>query len=88
MFESIKFGKKLKLIDNTDFQELETIVKQSSVILCCEGAISHVSHAMNKKTYALINTMETAKFWTDHMSKIILLRRGSIKQICNDLKKF
>ena len=88
MFESIKFGKKLKLIDNTDFQELETIVKQSSVIICCEGAISHVSHAMNKKTYALINTMETAKFWTDHMSKITLLRRGSIKQICNDLKKF
>ena len=88
MFESIKFGKKLKFIDNTDFQDLETIVSKSSAILCCEGAISHVSHAMNKKTYTLVNSMETGKFWTNHMSKITLLKRGPIKQICNDLKKF
>lgn len=87
MFESIKFGKKLRFIDNTSFQDIELIVKKSFLIICCEGAISHVSHALNKKTYALINGLETAKFWTDHMSKIILLKRKPIKQICNDLKK-
>ena len=83
---SIKYGKKLIYIDNTSFQDLEIIVKKSSIVFCCEGAISHVSNALNKKTYALIENFETAKFWTNHMEKIVLLQRGSIKQICNDLK--
>ena len=85
-FVSIDFGNKLLFIDNTSFQDLEFIVKKASIIFCCEGAISHVSHAMNKKTYALIENFETAKFWTNHMNKIKLLKRSSIKQICNDLK--
>ena len=40
---------------------------------------------MQKKTYALINSLETGKFWTSHMPKIKLLKRGPIKKICSDL---
>ena len=86
-FESINFGRKLIFIDNTKFQDLELFVKNSSIVFCCEGAITHVSHAMQKKTYALINSFETGKFWTSHMPKIKLLKRGPIKKICGDLKK-
>ena len=85
LFESIRFRKKLVFIDNTDFQDLELIIKKSSIVVCCEGAISHVSHAMNKKTYALINGLLTAKFWTSHMQNIKLLKREPIQKICKQI---
>ena len=85
LFESIRFRKKLVFIDNTDFQDLELIIKKSSIVVCCEGAISHVSHAMNKKTYALINGLLTAKFWTSHMKNIQLLKREHIPKVCKQI---
>ena len=56
------------------------------MVVCCEGAISHVSHAMNKKkTYALVNSFQTAKFWTSHMQNIQLLKREPIPNMCKQI---
>ena len=75
---SKKFKKDLIFVDNTSFRQLETIVKKSSFVICCEGAISHVSNAFNIKTIALVNTpgINTALFWTNHMDKIKLFRKN------------
>lgn len=86
-YVSIKFNHKLIFFNNNDFQDLELFVKYSSLVICCEGAISHVSHAFKKKTIALINGFETAKFWTNHMPKIKLIKRGSIDFICKEIMK-
>ena len=74
-FVSKKYKDKLKFIDNTDFQDLELIVKKSKVLICCEGAISHVSNAFKIKTIALVNYsgVGTGVFWTSHMSNISLI---------------
>ena len=85
-YASIKFKKKLILFHNINFEDLEFIVKNSSIVFCCEGAISHVSHAYKKKTYALIDDYITAKFWTDHMNNIKIMKRSSIKEICNKIE--
>ena len=79
------FNKKVIFYENTDFRDLENIVKCSDEVICCEGAISHVSNAFNKKTYALINNFKTAKFWTKHMKNIKLLKRDKIAHVCRQI---
>ena len=78
---------KVLLLEDISFQSLEYLTSKASEIICCEGAISHVSNGFNIKTYALIENFVTAKFWTNHMKNIHLIRRSNIKNICNDLKK-
>ena len=84
---SIKYKNNLLLFNNISFENLENFVKKSYIVFCCEGAISHVSHALNKKTFALIDNAIVGKFWTDHMNNITLLKRDNIKKICNAIKK-
>ena len=85
IFISNKFKFKLIFIDNTDFRDLENIVKKSNELICCEGAVSHVSNSFNKKTFALINNFKTAKFWTNHMKNLKLIKRDNIKNICKQI---
>jgi len=79
------FSKKVFFVDNTDFRDLENIVKYSNEVICCEGAISHVSNSFNIKTYALVNNFKTAKFWTSHMNNIKLVKRDNISNICRQI---
>ena len=55
IFISRKYKDKLIYIDKTNFRDLESIVSKSSEIICCEGAISHVSNVFSKLTIALVN---------------------------------
>ena len=75
--------KKAFLIENTDFRDLENIVRKSKFLICCEGAISHVSHSFNKKTILLFqkNNYNTANFWTGHMDSIYMIERGPINRV-------
>ncbi len=77
------FKKKAYFIDNTDFRDLENIVSKSKILLCCEGAISHVSHSFNIKTILLYqkNNYKTANFWTGHMDSIFMIKRGPINKL-------
>ncbi|WP_440697452.1 glycosyltransferase family 9 protein [Candidatus Pelagibacter sp. HIMB1709] len=88
-FISIKHKNKLRFINNTDFQDLENIVKKANNLICCEGAISHVSHALGINTIALVNYtgINTGVFWTSHMNKIKLLYRNDIKIVCKLISK-
>ena len=86
----IKFYKKnAYFIDNTDFRDLENIVSKSKFLLCCEGAISHVSHSFNIKTILLYqkNNYKTANFWTGHMDSIYMIKRGPINKLKNNILK-
>ncbi len=87
IYFSNKFKDKLIYFENTSFRDLERIVKNSSSIVCCEGAISHVSNAFNIKTIALINKMsfKTATYWTKHMNNIRLVYRDNINSVCKQI---
>ena len=84
---SKKYKKKLIYLDKTDFRDLESIVKKSSEVICCEGAISHVSNVFKKLTFALVNYqgVNTGIFWTKHMPKIKLIFREDIKKVCKNI---
>jgi len=85
-FVSKYFKNKLFFIDKTDFRDLEYIVNKSDEVICCEGAISHVSNGFDKKTFALIENVNTAKFWTSHMKNITLLKRSNVNNICKQIR--
>ena len=88
IYVSNKFKFKLMIIENTDFRDLENIVKKCDELICCEGAISHVSNSFNKKTYALINNKKIGNFWTSHMKNIKLIKRNSINNISKQIIPF
>ena len=84
---SKRYKNRLRFIDNTDFQDIELIVKKCKILICCEGAISHVSNSFGKITYALVNNINSAKFWTNHMPKIKLITRNKISYVCKNIKE-
>lgn len=88
IYFSKKYKKDLIFIDKTDFRDLETLVKNCSNLICCEGAISHVSNAFKINTYALVNNLKTASFWTNHMKNIKIFKRENIKTLSKKILKF
>jgi len=87
LFISKKYAERLIIIDNTSFRDLENIVKKSKFLICCEGAISHVSNSFDIKTIALVHDLAFGKFWTDHMKNIKLIPRSNIESVCNSINK-
>ena len=82
--------KNIYLIDKSSFRDLENIVKDCKFLICCEGAISHVSHSLGIKTIALIqkNRQTINKFWTGHMNNIHLIERDKINKVKKNLVKY
>ena len=86
----IKFkDKSIILIEDASFRDLENIVKNCKILICCEGAISHVSHSLNKKTISLVqkDRIITTNFWIGHMKNIKTVLRDDIKKVTRDILK-
>lgn len=73
-------------IKKTTFNDLESLVKKSSFLICCEGGISHVSHNCNIDTIAFFekNRLQHTKYWTGHMHKLSLYQRKSMTDLLAD----
>ena len=76
-------------IKNLDFRDLEIVVKNSNMLITCEGAVSHVSNSFNTPTLCLVqrSRKQTATFWTSHMKKIKYLYRSDIKKVISQINK-
>lgn len=86
----IIFNKKtITLVEKSSFRELENIVINCKILICCEGAISHVSHSLNKKTIVLIqkDRLIATNFWIGHMKNIKTVFRDDIKKVTRDILK-
>ena len=68
------------------FNDLELIIKKSSFLICCEGGVSHASHNFKVKTLAFFqsNRFQHTKFWTGHMSNLILYERKNMQDMIED----
>ena len=88
IFEHNDQSKKLFIIDNLSFRELEALLKiYAEHIFCCEGGISHISHNLNIKTISLVQGKREMfyRHWTGHMRNIQLIKRGNQKHILDSL---
>jgi len=83
------YKSKIIFIKNLNFRDIEIVVKNSNMLIACEGAISHVSNSFNIPTLCLIQRSreQTAKFWTGHMKKIKYLFRSDINQVISQINK-
>jgi ADP-heptose:LPS heptosyltransferase len=89
--DKIIFNKKINdnlitYLPNLSFRDLESLVKDSSFLICCEGGISHVSHNFNISTVAFFEErrIQHMKFWTSHMDKLQLFPRKKMDDLLND----
>lgn len=82
-------NKTITLLEKSSFRELENIVQNSKILICCEGAISHVSHSLNIKTIVLIqkDRQIATNFWIGHMKNIKTIFRNDIKKVSRDILK-
>lgn len=79
-------NKLVYFIENNTFHDLEYYIKHSSLLICCEGAVSHVSHNLKIPTVAFYeeSRYEHINHWTGHMSNIKLHPRKNILDVIND----
>ena len=88
-FQHKLYKSKITFFKNLDFRDLELLVKQSKILIACEGAISHVSNSLNIPSVILIqkNRKQTALFWTGHMNNINRVYRSPIKNVMQQINK-
>jgi ADP-heptose:LPS heptosyltransferase len=73
-------------LNNISFEQLASLVSNSSFLICCEGAISHLSNNFNIPTLALYEKkrIQHTIFWTGHMNKISLFERKKMNNLLLD----
>ena len=83
-------NKKIFFIENSSFRDLENIVNKSKLLICCEGAISHVSHSLNVKTILLVqkDRLNSTNFWIGHMNNTFEVFRDNINTVSKNILKF
>ena len=71
---------------NLSFDQLTMLVSNSKLLICCEGAISHLSNNFNIKTFAFYEKkrFRHTMFWTGHMKKISLFERKPMNKLLLD----
>lgn len=73
-------------LNNISIDELTYIVSNSKLVICCEGAISHLSYNFDIPTIAMYEKkrIQHTIFWTGHMNNILLHERKSINNLLID----
>lgn len=86
IFKSEINNKTITYLNNISIEDLAHVVSLSSLVICCEGAISHLSNNFNIPTLALYEKKryQHTKFWTGHMKKISLYERKNINFLIRD----
>ena len=77
-------------IHKTTFNDLESLIKNCSLLICCEGGVSHVSYNFDINTIAFFEKtrLQHTKYWTGHMDKLSLYPRKNMKNLLDDSNFF
>ena len=76
---------KLKLYDNLNFSELETVTSKSNILISCHGAISHVAAACNIKQLDIIDRSYNYSRWTEHFRNYNYLYRDKFNLLAKKI---
>ena len=72
---------KIKLIKNSNFIDLECLINNSSLLISCHGAISHVAAAKNIKQIDIIDASYNYSKWTKHFRKYKSVNRKPFNEL-------
>ena len=78
---------KVRLIENLNFTQLETIVSNAKLLISCHGAISHVASAYNIRQIDIIDINEQNPYenWTDHFRNYHSLYRKNFSILSSEI---
>ena len=80
-------SRKVRLLENLDFLELEKITLKTSLLISCHGAISHVAAANKVKQIDIIDTSYDYFKWTKHFRNYDYLIRDKFENLSNKILK-
>ena len=78
---------KIIFFDNTNFFDIENIIKKSDCLISCHGAVSHVAAAMNVKQIDIIDKTYNYSIWTEHFRNYNSLNRKPFNELSSDILK-
>ncbi len=80
---------RIELLENLNFQELESLVSNSNLVISCHGAISHVASAYQIKQIDIIdiNLMNPYSNWTEHFRNYNYIYRNNFSILSNKILK-
>ena len=76
---------KVKIIENSDFLELENITLKSNILISCHGAISHVASGNNVKQIDIIDKSYNYERWTSHFRNYNYVYRDKFPILCEKI---
>ncbi len=74
-------NRKVRVLENLDFLELEKITLKTSLLISCHGAISHVAAANKVKQIDIIDTSYDYFKWTKHFRNYDYLIRDKFENL-------
>ncbi len=77
----------VKIFENLDFDELEKITSNASILVSCHGAISHVAAANRIKQIDIIDKSYNYSRWTNHFRNYNFLYRDKINFLIDSIIK-
>lgn len=79
-----KFNKQhIYLAINLNFFELETLIKNSTIVITCHGAVTHLASSLNKKIIDIFDESKKDFYfkWNKHIKKYSYVYRKNFKEL-------
>ena len=82
-------GNYLFVAKNLNFFELESLVKNSSIVITCHGAVTHLASALNKKIVDIFDKSKKDFYykWNKHMKNYNYIFRKNFNELTLEILK-
>jgi len=80
-----KLNQNIKLIKSCSFIELEKVIANSSLLISCHGAVSHIAAAKNINQIDIIDQSYNYQKWTKHFRNYKSILRQDFKDLSTEI---
>ncbi len=80
-----KVSSKIKLIKNLPFEKLETVIINSSLLISCHGAVSHVAAARKIQQIDIIDPSYSYHIWSAHFRNYRSINRSNFINLSKNI---
>jgi len=80
-----KLNQNIKLIKSSSFIELEKVIANSSLLISCHGAVSHIAAAKNINQIDIIDQSYNYQKWTKHFRNYKSILRQDFKDLSTEI---
>ncbi len=82
-----KYNSNITLLENLNFLQLEACINNTSLLISCHGAISHIAAAKNIDQIDIVDESYNYTKWTKHFRKYRSIKRNNFDILCKEIIK-